>query len=268
MPAFPAVRRRAGRARTATLLAALAGLALIAAATRADAGIHPLWNKYLTLYQERQAERPAKPDAHAFPGRITGTWSEQPRDLFRTAWPHRSGSYELLCPNTRLLARLVYGLALHTRDLQTTVTLQRFERGAQGFHYDAAQVAAWANDLLNGQAALNAGEELLFLGWLVQDGVLRIEDGRLEPAGRVGHVLGAAPGPSRSLERNLAHERLHVLWDEDPAFRTTNINAWETLSEDEKQGVYAELTGYDRSDAQQVIEEWAVRRHDPAPPWR
>jgi len=51
------------------------------------------------------------------------------------------------------------------------------------------------------------------------DGVINIQNGAVVPSGKLQHFLGAAQGKKRSFLLNLAHERLHVLWDTDTAFQ-------------------------------------------------
>jgi len=237
---------------------------LLALAAPAWAGISPLWDKYISLYEANQPNH----ETTTFQGRVLGNWSERPSSLFNAVWPYRHNSYELLCADAATLARLIYGLALHAKDLDPSVDLARFERGAQGFHYGVDQITAWANDLLHGKFPLHSAQELALLGWLVEDGVLRAQDGALLPTGMAAHVLGAAPGKSRGLALNLDHERLHVLWDEDEAFRAERQAAWQALSDADKEAVYARLKGYDRTNQPQIIEEWAVYNAETTPPWK
>ena len=243
-------------------LALILSLAPALDAAKAQAGIHPLWDKYLNIYEDRRD----LPEL-SFQGRIVGDWTERPEKQFMDAWPYRGATYEILCATGKDLARLIYGLALHTHDLDPSVDLGRFERGAQGFHYSTDQIAAWANDVLAGTFPLHTAEELAFLGWLTEDGILELDGGAVRPGDGPTHVLGAAPGKRRSMEFNLRHERLHVMWDEDDSFRQEFTGLWETLSEEEHEAVFEDLSGYDRTNLPNIIEEWAVRSRESETGW-
>ena len=128
-----------------------------------------------------------------------------------------------------------------------------------GCHYSLEQVCAWLNDAFTQQKTLTA-EESALVGLLLQDGVLSVVNGRWQAGGHVRHVLAAAPGKKRDFAKNLRHERLHVYWDEDAAFRERETAAWAGLSEAERQKQRDRLKNYNQSNEQQLIEEWAVVR--------
>ena len=257
------------------ILAALTAAALPALlAAPARAGLYPeLWERYYQLYEEQEnggaeAEQGlSEPDEALFPGRLAGDWDEEPQGLFHDAWPARAQTYEILAASSRDLARSIYGLALYTHDLDQSVDLARFEAGAQGFHYSMDQLVGWADAVLAGEFPLYTGEELQLLSWLLQDGALAVEEGRVASTGLVGHVLGAASGRNRSLELNLDHERLHVLWDESPAFKLEWQARWRDLSDAAREEVFAQLSGYDRENLEGIIEEWAVRQNEADATW-
>ena len=263
--------------RTRLIPLALTSLILLCLAAPGRAGVYPeLWERYYQLFEDQSgAGSPAEvpptevppAEPREFMGRILGEWAEPPRDLFQEPWPQREVTYEILAADNALLARSIYGLALFTHDLDQSVDLGRFERGAQGFHYSLGQITDWANAVLSGDFPLYAAEELLLLGRLVEDGVLTVAEGSVTATGKAAHVLGAAAGSNRSLALNLNHERLHVVWEESPAFSLEWRQRWRDLSDEEREAVFADLSGYDRENVEGVIEEWAVRRNEAEAVW-
>ena len=202
------------------------------------------------------------------PGFIAGGWTSPPRELFREKWPFRATTYELFFPDSKSIARVVYGLALFARDLDPSVSLERFERGAGGFHYRVDQVAHWAEAVRTGEWKTYTREEREFLERLLRDRVIMEKDGRIVVGNRVTHVLGAAPQKKRTLHLNLTHERTHVLWDEDRTFQKRHIDEWRNLTEEDRKAVYTRLKGYDPSNEMQIIEEWSVRKNEKKPFWQ
>ena len=71
---------------------------------------------------------------------------------------------------------------------------------------------------------------------------------------------------SRSLS-DLRHEWLHVMWDEDDGFRHSFTAAWESLSQEEREAVFEDLSGYDRSNIPGIIDEWAVQTREMESGW-
>jgi hypothetical protein len=181
-------------------------------------------------------------------------------------WPWRQYGYELYFASSAELARSIYGLALETGDVAADMTLERFERGAQGFHYSLDQICRWAENLLSGRTSPRTGEERRLLDRLLLEGVLICRERKVVPGGAIHHVLGAAKGKKRSLADNLAHERLHVLWDEDKTFRNAGLSRWQALDGEEKQAVRASLPGYSPENEAQFVEEWTVREAEKLPP--
>ena len=231
--------------------------------------------KYFSYYEKFKEDRHQDSEPGVFrptksyecPGYIAGEWAEKPDDLFCEAWPYRAKTYEIFFPTKKDIARAIYGLALFTRDLKPSVTLERFERGAGGFHYSIDQIAGWANAVMSGSQKVYTEEEQDFLDRLLADRVLLKVNGRYVSIGLVNHVLGVAPMKKRSLVLNLNHERTHVMWDEDPSFKERSIAGWRSLSQEEKDAVYNQLKGYSKENELQIIEEWAVRKNEAKPMW-
>lgn len=196
------------------------------------------------------------------PGRIFGEETaegigERLR-VFSWTWRYRPVTYELHYANSRDLARAAYGLALHSGDIEPRMTLSRLSSVAQSHHYSMTQVCAWLNDAFAGRFKALSQEELVLVGFLVQDGALRVENGRFVPAGLITHILAAAPGKRRSFAESLEHERLHVFWNQSVLFRNAAEQRWKALSESESARVREELAPY-AADEARLIEEWAVR---------
>ena len=201
------------------------------------------------------------------PGAIIAGAPKEWEAEFQRAWPGRSITAELYYPTQSLLARTAYDLAVFARDIGPEVDLARFERGAQGFHYHVNQVVGWANSLVERRAAPSTAEGQRLLEWLVASGVLRWDGGRYGRGGAVLHVLGATAGARRAFVLNLNHERLHVHWDENAAFREAELAGWRALDKAEKTEFLSRMRGYDQSRDLQMAEEWAVRRNEAVPPW-
>jgi hypothetical protein len=228
-----------------------------------------LFKKYWELSRNRNEASGDSPKASdSCPGWIVGEWAKKPDSLFYDPWPYRKTTYEVLFPDKKSIARVIYGLALFTRDLDPSVSLERFERGAGGFHYDVEQVVEWAVAVTEKRWKIYTREEKEFLRKLVADRVILEDGGRVRPSGRFSHILGAAPQKTRSLALNLNHERIHVLWDEDPAFKERYTAKWRSLTPEEKSAVYKRLKGYNPEDEMQIIEEWAVRQNEDKPLWQ
>ena len=196
------------------------------------------------------------------PGRLPVNATPAMRALFFAPGPVRPLTYEILFPQQRMLGLAVFSLALHAGDVPKDTNPQRFYKGVQGFHYSVEQVCAWRATLPHALAPLppEAVEGALWLArMLEQDQVIHKVADSWQGRGNVLHVLGAARGEKRTLARNLRHERLHTLWDEDEDMRKEARAAWETLSPPEQQKAVHALKGY-AADAALLLEEWAVRR--------
>lgn len=220
-----------------------------------------VWGRYVS---KTETARPQ--NSTAFPGRVVGDSPALRAFAAKSDWAGREVSYELYFASAPELARGIYGLALDSGDVAPDMALDRFERGAQGFHYSIAQVCQWANRALRGQMAWQTSEEREFLDRLLLDGAVNLENGIVVPGRRIRHILGAAEGTKRGFAANLAHERLHVLWDEDSSFKIDAFARWQDLSRAEKEEVYASLPGYSQEKEDLIIEEWAVRRAEKMPP--
>lgn len=211
-----------------------------------------LWDAYLTL--ARNTPHAPVPQC---PGRLLGG-AQTGLAAFSHAWKYRKTTYELHFDSRQALGRTVYDLALHSGDIAPTVSRERVEAGVEGFHYGIDQICAWLNDLFAGKRETPVRETLLLIGYLLQDQVVVLKEGRFVPGGTIGHVLAAAEGKKHSLQENLQHERLHVFWDEDPAFMKQARKAWITLPASRQEEVRKRFKQY--ADNEELrLEEWAVR---------
>ena len=148
---------------------------------------------------------------------------------------------------------------MHAGDISANLPREKFYSGVLGFHYSVSQICAWLNAVMAGQQGLSA-EEGGFVGLLLQDGVVAVANGRWQQGSAITHVLAAAPGKKRTFAANLHHERLHVFWDEDEAFRTRETGAWNGLSQAERDEQREKLKQYNQKNEAQLVEEWAVVR--------
>ncbi len=211
-----------------------------------------LWDSYLTLALNA---RPA--NFSLCPGRLL-RGAQTGAAAFSHAWKYRKTTYELHFDSRQALGRTVYDLALHSGDIPPSVSRERVEAGVEGFHYDITQICVWLNDVFAGKRETPVRETLLFMGYLLQDQVVVLKEGRFIPGGKIRHILAAAEGKKRSLEENLNHERLHVFWDEDPTFVKQARKAWEALPESGREQERNRFKQY--ADNEELrLEEWAVR---------
>lgn len=238
---------------------------------RAQAGGLPsLWEVYaekaapapqggaLRKAWELYVKRASPPLPVPRPGGVVGGDIELSAFMRRSDWSLRASGYELYFASSVELARSVYGLAVQSGDVDPAMSPERFEKGVLGFHYSIAQVCLWIDAVLAGGTALRTGEERQLLLRLLKDGVVDMRGGKAVPGGRIHHVLGAAPGKKRSFEATLRHERLHVLWDENPSFAAAFREKWRALGEEEKQAARKKLAAYAQDNEAQLMEEWAV----------
>jgi hypothetical protein len=214
---------------------------------------------------ERYVGKTTLPGRSARPGRCIGDDPALAAFMEVSNWPYRASSYELYFASPSVLARSVYGLAIRSGDVDRTMPLERFEKGVLGFHYSTAQVCAWINAILAEQMPVNTVEERQLIVWLLKNSVVDISNGAATPGLTIRHILGAAPGKKRGFEDTLRHERLHVLWDEDPAFAAGYQAQWSALSESEKQAARERLSAYSQSNEAQLIEEWAIKHAESMP---
>jgi hypothetical protein len=199
-------------------------------------------------------------DAVAAPGRIFWARTEASCRSFAAPWRYREHTYELYYDDSRSLARVAYALALHARDIDLSLPVEKFLGGLLGFHYSVEQICAWLNDVMAGQSPDPALDEAVLAGMLLSDRVIAFHKGRFVPTGRVRHVLAAAAGRKRSFAATLLHERLHVFWDEDPAFRERMIGEWQALPEERKAAEKKALGRYASDNESQLLEEWAIKQ--------
>ena len=202
---------------------------------------------------------------YSYPGRSIGEDASIAGFMEKSAWRYRGTSYELYFASSRLLARSVYGLAIHSGDVDKTMPLERFEKGVRGFHYTIRQLCGWIDAVLRGDMATHTSEERQLILWLVEDRAVRIVNGQAVSTETIHHILGSSPGKKRSFELTLMHERLHVLWDEDPAFAETARKKWAALTDAEKGEVRKTLAAYAQSNEPQLMEEWAIYQAENMP---
>lgn len=267
---FPNTKWKAGLPGLVFLVAMAATLVL---AAPAPADIIPGFGQLdeaqpLSSLTGRKQAPESRFSGNPWPGRMSADLSEADQRLFYQAWPGRSVSYEILLKNKASLAAMVCGLAYFTGDLSTRVPLTRCLRGIQGFHYPIGQIRDWAQALFEGRFEhRNQDPERRLIDWLVAaKALIRTPRGYRAGSG-IDHVCGAAPGKKRTLKLNLTHERLHVLWDLDPAFKARNTKIWRANPEI-RERFARENRGYADQPESQQLEEWAVRRFETNPPWR
>jgi len=200
-----------------------------------------------------------------FPGLMLGSQNEIRNNLFVQSWPYRTQTYEIFYASQIELAEMIYGPALFIGDLDKSVTLDRFKKGGQGFHYSVEQLTEWANFCLSKTNPFYTPAEKTFFEYLQRDGVICKRGSQYYPCGQIKHILGAAQSTKRDFKVNLNHERLHVVWDQKTEFRNYWQNKWVLLSEEEKKQVYGRLKGYNPANTLQIIEEWAVYENENKP---
>lgn len=225
--------------------------------SRGKDSLHGIWEWYV--------QKKGLPARQTPPGRCIGADPALAGFMRQSGWQYRATSYELYFSSPDVLARSVYGLALHSGDVDRSMPLERFVQGVRGFHYNQEQICAWLNAVLAEQTPVHTDEERRLIFWLMQDGVVTIQNGTAAPGGVIHHVLGAAPGKKRSFDATLVHERLHVLWDEDPSFARQSRTRWAGLTETERQAARRQLAAYAQSNEAQLIEEWAVKQAELLP---
>lgn len=231
---------------------------LLVAATPAHGEIlEELWNKYVPPETAAQ-----KPQPVAMPGRLLGTVTPERRKAFTQPWRYRDITYELHFETPLELARTVYSLALHAKDVDKSLPLEKFLGGVLGYHYSTQQICDWINDIAAGKFPSGELDENALLGMLLKDAVITIRNGIFVPAGKISHVLAAAPGKNRTFAANLRHERLHCYWDEDSEFRDKAQAQWNALSEAERADAVSKLGRYAQGNKNQLLEEWAVHQSE------
>lgn len=215
-----------------------------------------LWNAYAA--QESMVS--SAPDGRGrilTPGRHKADADEHIKALFSQPWSFRSSCYEIIMPDNRFLAPMIFNLARHAKDIDYSITAERFYKAVQGFHYSVTQICAWLNDVESGNFPPLDSPGLVLVTWLKNDQIIIKQNGRWGQAGIVSHVLGVAPGKRRTLEQNLAHERAHVFWDEDPEVQKNFRAKWQAMTAEELKAVREKLKIYAHN-PEQLFEEWAV----------
>lgn len=212
--------------------------------------LEEIWNKYLP--DDMKAEM--LPDT---PGIIYGELPETATVSFSEQWKYRPGTFEMYFQNPESLARGIRSLALYAHDISPDLPAEKFYKGVTGFHYSVQQIADWLNSTFANNVAL-IKEESELVGELLRNSVLTIGNAGFAPGGKIKHILGAAPGKSRTLEQTLLHERLHVFWDEDEQMRARAHHAWQQLTESQKAEIRKRLRNYDQNNEAQLVEEWAI----------
>lgn len=228
-------------------------LALLAATPCRAGVLEDIWTKYAPKDEAVAGQSSA-------PGRVLGKSDRDRESVFQYNWRYRSVTYELHYDEPTALARTVYSLALHAGDIDKTLAPERFIGGVLGYHYSTEQVCAWLNDALDRKISSSAFDETVLVGMLLQDGVITLKDGRFQATGKIRHILASAPGKKRQFAANLRHERLHIFWDEDKAFREQGQQDWKNLSESARAEALKQLARYASGNEKQLIEEWAIAR--------
>lgn len=221
------------------------------------ASLGEVWEEFFSKAQ-KEAAASIQPQLKVFPGHHMGESVELAAFGSNSGWTYRQVTYEIYYDSSAALARSIYSIALLQEDVSSEMTLERFEKGVQGFHYSMEQIMEWARMVIADRSLVRTNSEQLMLDWLLADGIIAIKDGKAVDTGRVRHVLGAAPGKKRGFLLNLRHERLHAYWDENPDFSARAHAAWAKLDVAGREEVYAKLKGYSRENEAQIIEEWAV----------
>lgn len=212
--------------------------------------LEELWNKYAPDNFREEAELPT-------PGAIYGRAIGAGESSFSYQWKYRPKTYEMHFQDPEKLARGIRSLALYAGDISPDLPPETFYKGVTGFHYSAAQIAGWLNNVIKNKEELNP-EENIFAGEMLKDGVVRLGAQGFTPGKEISHALGSAPGKKRSFAKNLLHERLHVFWDEDKQMRDDARSAWGRMSASEKAEIRKRLKNYNQNNEEQLLEEWAI----------
>ncbi|MEO5357995.1 MAG: hypothetical protein H7844_11950 [Nitrospirae bacterium YQR-1] len=182
--------------------------------------------------------------------------------LFFNSWQYRKTTYEILFYKKEDLADMIYNIAVFHKDLDKSVSIERFRNGAQGFHYSTMQIVVWLNSSCKKHTVFG-DKEIYFVKRLIKDGVLKIKTpGNFEQGNSINHILGAAEGKKRNMTLNLTHEIIHVIWDQNQEFKNRYLKKWNNFSEEEKTKIIESFKGYDKSNVDQIIEEWAVKQNE------
>jgi hypothetical protein len=189
--------------------------------------------------------------------RIYGILNNDMEELIKSSWQYKDITYELYYDSMTKLAHQIYDIAIFSNDLSKDVSMERFEKGVQGFHYSIDQICSFLNSQQIDSYSYN---ELQFILYLINDEVVNFSGGVFVPSGKVKHILGVAPGKKRTMKVVSYHERLHVIWDEDAKLKNEYQEKWKNLTAEEKDSVIKSLKGYSLDKEDQLVEEWFVRQ--------
>lgn len=206
------------------------------------------FEKYARLLPEK---------ANIAPGRTIGNPQGSGESAIDYPWKYRQQTYELHFQDAGQLARSIHAFAVCAKDVSPDLPKEKFFRGVKGFHYSADQICSCLNSIGTGGLS---DQERDFVNQLLADKVIQLSRHGFESASRIKHILGAAPGKNRTFAENLRHERLHIFWDEDSAFRARENKRWEGLTAAEKLVAKNILKNYNQENEAQLMEEWAIHR--------
>jgi hypothetical protein len=207
-----------------------------------DNSIEDLWHKYIN----KEAYETNNLDFI-----VIGDINNEINDLINYDWKYKNLTYQLYYDNQLELANDIYYLAIFVNDITQDVSLARFQKGVQGFHYGINQICDWLNSLESRNNNLYS--------YLLKGNVIKDENGKIVPTGKFNHILGVAYNKKREMMSIVKHEIIHILWDENKAIRDYYILKWNKSSEQDKENIINSLKGYSKENTDQIIEEWAVR---------
>jgi hypothetical protein len=214
--------------------------------------LEDLWNKYNIIVGTDDRNRHVD-EASSVKYRIIGSTNDEINDLITSDWRFKNLTYQLYYDNQAVMATDLYILAIFIKDISETVTLERFQKGVQGFHYSTQQICDWLNDSSTDLSSNNLHN------YFIEDGVIKQLDNKFISTGKFEHVLGVAYNPKRKMSSIVMHESFHILWDEDKSVRNYYVNLWNSYNIDEKNTIISGLKGYSLENEEQLVEEWAVR---------
>lgn len=224
-------------------------MALTASGAQAEV-LEELWNKYAPDNFKDEIQLPT-------PGAIYGQAPGTGESSFSYQWKYRPKTYEMHFQDPETLAKGIRSLALYAGDISPDLPPEKFYKGVTGFHYSAAQIAGWLNNVIRKKEELNP-EENAFAGEMLKNGIVKLGGEGFTPGEDISHALGSAPGKKRAFAKNLLHERLHVFWDEDQQMRDKARSAWDGMTESEKEEIRKRLKNYNQNNEDQLLEEWAI----------
>jgi len=219
------------------------------------------------LSSDQRKERMPLPNDEEFPGKLVGNIQSDKRAFFSDKWKFRNLTYELYFENPEQLARTSYSLAIFVKDIDRNIPFERFINGVSGYRFSASQVCDWLNHYFSGKdlsALAPSGDELVLLGYLLQDRIIKVENFKFVSSGQIRHLLAASVGKKRSFGETLRHERLHVVWVESEQFRREAFESWKRLPDAQKIEARKSLKQYSQGNEEELVKEWAVRNAEKA----